>query len=83
MNPEEVRFMKCERCGGFTIDVLFSGGVAAVEGWEYDGWKCLNCGYVGDPLILENRAAQCLRRSGHPSPYRTTGGTPVGAQIAV
>ena len=26
--------------------------------WEYDGWECLNCGNIDDPLILSNRARQ-------------------------
>lgn len=50
--------MKCERCGGLTINAFFSGGITAIDGWEYAGLKCLNCGYITDPLILENRVAQ-------------------------
>lgn len=26
--------------------------------WEYDGWLCLNCGEIVDPLILLNRIVQ-------------------------
>ena len=63
MSMEGVMMMKCDRCGGFTIDVSFSGGVTATEAWEYDGSKCLNCGYVTDPLILRNRVAQSQRTS--------------------
>jgi hypothetical protein len=74
--------MKCERCGGFTIHVSFSGGVTALERWEYDGWKCLNCGHVTDPLILENRDAQAQRRVERPVPFRTTVRIPVAAHMA-
>ena len=53
--------MKCERCGGFTIAVSFSGGETAIGAWTYAGWKCLNCGCVTDPLIRRNRIAQSQR----------------------
>jgi hypothetical protein len=49
--------MKCERCGGLAINTVFSGGITAIDAWEYAGRKCLNCGYITDPLILENRVA--------------------------
>ena len=26
--------------------------------WEYDGWLCLNCGEIVDPLIVLNRIVQ-------------------------
>jgi hypothetical protein len=26
--------------------------------WEYDGWLCLNCGEIVDPLIFLNRIVQ-------------------------
>lgn len=55
--------MTCDRCGGFTIDVSFSGGVTAAGAWEYDGRKCLNCGYVTDPLIQRNRVAHSQHTS--------------------
>ncbi len=72
--------MKCERCGGFGIDVSFSGGVTALEAWEYEGWKCLNCGHVTDPLILENRIARAPRR--RPAPMRAADGAPGMARAA-
>lgn len=49
--------MKCERCGGLTINAYFSGGLTAIDAWEYDGRKCLNCGSITDPLILRNKVA--------------------------
>ena len=53
--------MKCGRCGGFMLGVSFSGGETATGAWEYAGWKCLNCGYVTDSVILQNRIAQSQR----------------------
>ena len=46
--------MNCERCGGMNVAMHFEGGYA----WEYDGWKCLICGNITDPLIMTNRDAQ-------------------------
>jgi hypothetical protein len=46
--------MTCERCGGLSIARHFEGGQA----WEYDGWECLICGDITDPLIMTNRDAQ-------------------------
>jgi len=46
--------MTCKRCGGLTIARHFEGGQA----WEYDGWECLICGDITDPLIMTNRDAQ-------------------------
>jgi hypothetical protein len=46
--------MTCERCGGLSIARHFEGDQA----WEYDGWVCLICGNITDPLILTNRDAQ-------------------------
>ena len=53
--------MKCRRCEGFIVGVSFSGGETATGAWAYTGWKCLNCGYVTDPLILKNKVAQFQR----------------------
>ena len=46
--------MTCKRCGGLSIARHFEGGQA----WEYDGWECLICGDITDPLIMTNRDAQ-------------------------
>lgn len=46
--------MTCERCGGLSVVRHFEGGQA----WEYDGWECLICGNIADPLIMTNRYAQ-------------------------
>ena len=46
--------MTCERCGGLSVAAHFEGNHA----WEYDGWECLICGNITDPLIMTNRDAQ-------------------------
>lgn len=50
--------MTCERCGGMCAATHFEGGRA----WEYDGWECLICGNITDPLITSNREAQSSGR---------------------
>lgn len=48
--------MKCERCNGLGIAVSFvCDGDDAPGAWKYDGLKCLNCGYITDPLFVKNR----------------------------
>jgi len=42
--------MKCERCGGYMVDDVFYGP----EG-SFSGMKCMGCGEVIDPVIMENR----------------------------
>jgi len=43
-------FMKCPRCrGAMTYDKFYGPGE------QFWGWKCLICGEVVDPVILENR----------------------------
>lgn len=46
--------MTCERCGGLSVAAHFEGGQA----WAYDGWECLLCGNIIDPVIMTNRDAQ-------------------------
>ncbi len=46
--------MTCERCGGLSVAAHFEGAHA----WEYDGWECLLCGNIIDPVIRTNRDAQ-------------------------
>ncbi len=75
--------MGCKRCGGLSIGVSFSGGVIATEAWGYDGWKCLNCGHVTDPVILKNKEAQLKRanrpRYAKPMKARTLSGADLAA----
>jgi len=74
--------MTCQRCGGLAVGVSFSGGIIATEAWEYDGWKCLNCGYVTDPLIAKNKTwqSQGLQKLASHSTYKRM--TSAGDQVA-
>jgi hypothetical protein len=43
-------FMKCHRCRGAMVYDTFYGSQG-----QFRGWKCLICGEIVDPVILENR----------------------------
>ncbi len=63
--------MKCERCNGFVMAVSFIGGDDERGAWGYDGWKCLNCGHVTDPLLMKNREIHSRSATVHqPMPRR-------------
>lgn len=59
--------MKCERCNGLFIPVSFVGGDKVVGAWAYDGWKCLNCGHITDPLLMKNRERLAQNEATHQS----------------
>ena len=50
--------MTCTRCQGCMardhfLDLQESGGE-----WWMEGWRCINCGYVFDPVAEQNRRRQ-------------------------
>ena len=50
--------MKCHRCQGCMVvdhflDLMESGGE-----WWAATWRCINCGYVHDPVLEQNRRKQ-------------------------
>lgn len=47
--------MTCQRCKGCMardhfLDMQQSGGE-----WWMEGWRCINCGHVYDPVVEQNR----------------------------
>jgi len=42
--------MKCHRCGSVMIREMFYGPHE-----HFLGWKCIFCGEIIDPVILQNR----------------------------
>jgi len=42
--------MECHRCKGFMVQEKFYG-----PGDPFWAWKCVICGEIIDPLILDNR----------------------------
>lgn len=47
---DTLHITKCPRCNGAVINDKFYGPYE-----QFWGWKCLICGEVIDPVILENR----------------------------
>ena len=47
---DKLAFMKCHRCRGAMGYDKFNGPPE-----QFWGWKCLICGEIVDPVILENR----------------------------
>ena len=47
---DKLLFMKCHRCRGAMVYDKFYGFEE-----QFMGWKCLVCGEIVDPVILENR----------------------------
>ncbi len=62
--------MTCRRCQGCMtrdhfLDLQESGGE-----WWLEGWRCINCGHVFDPVLEKNRrlhAAALVPADGPPS----------------
>ncbi|HUK55287.1 MAG TPA: hypothetical protein VLY20_01360 [Nitrospiria bacterium] len=55
--------MNCPKCGGrMNFEEFFS---SATEGtsWAYEGWRCIYCGEIIDPLILLNRKGTVNRKT--------------------
>ena len=46
----EVNAMKCHKCGGVMTYEKFYGNAE-----DFFGWRCIICGEIVDPVILENR----------------------------
>ena len=42
--------MKCHKCGGVMTYEKFYGNAE-----DFFGWRCIICGEIVDPVILENR----------------------------
>ena len=49
--------MRCHRCEGIMSYEIFYCGDGHL--W---GWRCLRCGDIVDPIILENRSMKAVSR---------------------
>ncbi len=47
--------MNCERCRGFMIRDSFLDMRDDSGRLHFNGWRCLNCGEVVDPVVLTHR----------------------------
>ena len=58
MKPFSESHMRCYRCNGPMIREKFYGTQE-----HFWGWKCICCGDVIDPVVIENRQASLLQGS--------------------
>ena len=58
--------MRCTRCGGLVVAEHFNGGETMIDGWAYQGLRCVNCGAImadpGFPLMNAVGPLPVLRR---------------------
>lgn len=48
--------MKCPRCQGWMVHDQFSDLRDDTGRLHWEGWRCLNCGAIMDPLVLLHQA---------------------------
>jgi len=56
--------MRCQRCRGCLIRDSFEDLQDDTGHLQFEGWRCINCGEVVDPVVLTHRVAT------PPKPYR-------------
>lgn len=56
--------MRCQRCRGCLIRDSFEDLRDDTGHLQFEGWRCINCGEVIDPVVLTHRVAI------PPKPYR-------------
>lgn len=49
------RTMRCRRCNGLMIREWFLDLQDDTGGLKFEGWRCVNCGEVVDPVVLTHR----------------------------
>ena len=57
--------MQCPRCRGLMVpdqfgDMQYDGGY-----WSFQGWRCLCCGNILDPVIIRNQQAVMMMKIGN------------------
>ena len=66
--------MKCPKCGGVMSFSKFMSLSNEEMPWSYEGWRCVYCGEIIDPLILLNRKMSAtIEKSGHGEKMKPVG----------
>ena len=47
--------MRCQRCQGCMISDHFMDLMNVTGEMDFNGWRCLNCGNIIDPVIVRQR----------------------------
>jgi len=53
--------MDCLKCNGMMSYEAFVSGAPEGTTWMYEGWRCLYCGDIVDPVILRHRQKAMVR----------------------
>ena len=53
--------MGCPRCHNLMVEETFVDVETSPSVWSFTGWRCVSCGEILDPIILQNRTL-------HPEP---------------
>jgi transcription elongation factor Elf1 len=53
--------MNCQRCNGYMVRDSFVDQRDDTGGLLLEGWRCINCGEIVDPVVLTNRMAGPLK----------------------
>jgi hypothetical protein len=62
--------MTCPRCRGLMVHYWFIELLDRTRLAHREGWRCINCGYLLDPVILQNEARRSVKTS--TAPLRTS-----------
>ena len=66
--------MTCMRCGGFLIIERSPLPEKELDSWEVPQAHCVNCGWIEDHVIRENRKHMAMASLGHLNARRVVGG---------
>jgi len=49
--------MRCQRCQGCMVRDFFLDVMNVSGEMDFNGWRCVNCGNITDPVIVQHRDA--------------------------
>jgi len=49
--------MRCQRCQGCMVRDFFLDVMNVSGEMDFNGWRCVNCGNITDPVIVHHRNA--------------------------
>jgi hypothetical protein len=65
--------MCCLRCGGLLVPHDFLDLYGGVGRLLFQGWRCVNCGFVDDLVMRSNRMPHAAMTSDRPERARSLG----------
>lgn len=52
--------MRCHRCQGLMVPEHFADSRIDTGEPRFDGWRCINCGVITDPVIAAQRRTSAV-----------------------